>query len=80
MSNEAAYIEFIEKTKNAQLPDDMNDPWLFDLVKTYQVHALFRTCWKLDMNECCFSYGSYFTEKTIIVKPFYSKFKDDEKK
>ena len=77
--NEADYIEFIERTINAHLPDHSNDPELFELVKTYQVYAHSRTCWKYNKNECCFLYGQYFTEKTI-AKPLDSKFNDNEKK
>ena len=55
--NEAAYKEFIEKRVNAQLPNHLNDPELFELVKTYQVHAHPETCWKYNKNECHFSYG-----------------------
>ena len=57
----------------------MNDPKLFELVKTYQVHAHSRTCWKYNKNKCRFSYGPYFTERTIIVKSIDSKFSNDEK-
>ena len=32
IESEAAYIEFIEKIVNAQLPDDLNYPDLFELV------------------------------------------------
>ena len=46
IENEAAYIEFIEKTINALLPDHFNDQELFEFVKTYQVHSHSRTCWK----------------------------------
>ena len=80
IQNEADYIEFIEKIINAQLPDHLNDPELFELVKTYQVHAHSRTCWKYNKNECRFLYGRYFTEKIIIAKPLGSKFNDNEKK
>ena len=76
--NETAYIEFIEKTTNSQLPDHLKEPELFELVKTYQVHAHYRTCWKYNRNECHFSYGRYFTEKTIIAKPLDSKLSNDE--
>ena len=79
IQNEADYIDFIEKTINAQLPNHLNDPELFELVKTYQVHLQSRTCWKYNKNECCFSYGRYFTEKTVIAKPLDSKFNKDEK-
>ena len=79
IQNEADYIDFIEKTINAQLPNHLNDPELFELVKTYQIHAHSRTCWKYSENECHFSYGRYFTERTIIAKPRDSKFNNDEK-
>ena len=48
--NEAAYIAFIEKTINPQLPKHLNDPELLKLVKTSQVHADSRTCWKYNKN------------------------------
>ena len=34
IENEAAYIEFMDKTTNTQLPDLLNDAELFELVKT----------------------------------------------
>ena len=36
IENGAAYIEFIEKTINSQLPNNLSDPDLFGLVKNYQ--------------------------------------------
>ena len=56
VENEAAYIEFIEKTINAQSPNHFNDPEFFELVETYRVHAHSRTYWKQNKNECRFSY------------------------
>ena len=79
IQNEANYIEFIEKTINAQLPDHSSDPELFESDKTYQAHAHSRTCCKYK-NESRFLYGWYFTEKTIIAKPLDSKFNDNAKK
>ena len=47
IQNETAYIEFIEKTINAQLPDHLkNESELLEFVKTYQVHVYSRTCHK----------------------------------
>ena len=43
IENEAANIEFIEKT-NGQLPDHLNDQEIFEVAKTYQAHASCRTC------------------------------------
>ena len=34
IENEAAYIEFMDKTTNTQLPDLLNDAEVFELVKT----------------------------------------------
>ena len=50
--NEKVYFEFIEKAINAQLPDHLNDPKLFKLIKTYQFHVHPRTCWKYNKNGC----------------------------
>ena len=57
IEKKAANLEIIEKTTNAQLQNHVNDPELFDLVKTSQVHAHSRTCWKYYKNECYFSYS-----------------------
>ena len=79
IENEAAYIEFIKKTISTQLPDHLNDPELFELGKTCQVHDHPTTCSKYSKNECRFSYGQYFAGKKIIAKPLDSKFSNDEK-
>ena len=57
IQNEAAYIKFFEQTINAKLPDPLNNPELFELIKTYQVHADSKTCCKCSKNEFRFSYG-----------------------
>ena len=54
IQNETSYIDFMEKTINAQLPDHLEDPKLFELIKTYQVHAHSRICYKYNKNECRF--------------------------
>ena len=79
IENDAAYIEFIEKVINTQLPHHLSDPELYELVKTCQNHTPSRTCWKYSKNECCFYYGCYFIEKTIIAKPIDSKFCNEKK-
>ena len=65
---EVAYIELIEKTINVQLPNYLNDPDTFELVKTFEIHTHSRTCWKYNKNECRFSYGRYFIEKNNYCK------------
>ena len=44
IQSEAACMNFIEKTINAQLQDHLNDPELFELIKSFQVHVNSRTC------------------------------------
>ena len=61
------------------MPDHLNDPEVFELVKTYQVHTRSRTYRKYNKNECRFSYGRYFPGKTIIAKPLDSKFSNEKR-
>ena len=79
IQNEAAYINFTEQAINAQLPDPINDPEVFELVQTFQVYAHSKTGWKYNKNECRFSYGQFFTEKTIIAKPLDSELTNNQK-
>ena len=51
IQNETAYIEYIEKTINTQLPDHLKDPELLELVKTCQIHAYSGTYLKHNKNE-----------------------------
>ena len=67
IENEAAYIEFIEDTKNAQLPDHFNNLELFELIKLMQ------------KNEFHLSYDRYFTEKKMFEKTPDCKFSNAEK-
>ena len=41
IANEATHIEFIEKTKNVQLPDRLNVRERFEFVKTYNSSLLY---------------------------------------
>lgn len=45
-----------------------NKPDLFQLVKIYQIDSHLRICWKYNKNKCRFSYGCFFTSKTVITK------------
>ena len=50
IQNETAYTDFTEKTINAQLPDHLKGPELFELGETYQIHAHSRTGWEYSKN------------------------------
>ena len=41
---ERAYIKIIKNALNARLPQPENEPDIFELVKTYQIHSHSRTC------------------------------------
>lgn len=58
--NEANYKEFIKNRVNAQLRDQLNNPELFGLVKTYQVHAHSRNCWKYSKSIDTLPKNNYF--------------------
>ena len=40
-------LSFIDKTIKVRLPDRSEEPNLFDLFRTHQTHAYFRTFWKM---------------------------------
>ena len=43
VNDETTCIDFIENTLNAQFPEPENEPELFELAKTYQIHSYSRT-------------------------------------
>ena len=47
IQDEEAYIQFVENTINAQLPDVYDQPELFHLVKTYQITCSFKKVLKI---------------------------------
>ena len=51
------------------LPDPESESGVFELVKLYQIHYHSRTCWKYKKIKCRFSYGRFFSDRTIISKP-----------
>ena len=69
---EEEYLKFVENIISAQLPDPLEKPDLYNLVKNYQVHTHSKTCRKYNSNKCRFHYGRYFTDRTILAKPLPS--------
>ena len=67
--NKDAYVEFIDKHVQANLPSEKNEPELHDLVKTYQKHNHSRTCRKYKNVACRFNFGQFFTKKTLVAEP-----------
>lgn len=52
IEDEEEFIDFIERTINAKLPDYETKPGILKLVKSYQIHCHYKTCWKYKKYEC----------------------------
>ena len=79
IENKFAYLAFVENSIGASLPDPQNEPEMFALVKTFQIHSHSRTCWKYKKNKCRFSYGRFFSDRTIISKPLDDSLSSEQK-
>ena len=60
IANEFSYLAFVENLISVSLPDPQNEPEVFTLVKTLQIHSHSRTCWKYKKNKCRFFICSIF--------------------
>ena len=49
--------------------DAINEPVLFELVKTYQIHHKSKICGKYRNEQCRLYFGHFFTSLTIITQP-----------
>ena len=67
--NKDAYIEFIDKHVQSNLPCEKDEPELHQLVKTYQKHNHSKTCRKYKNIPCRFNFGQFFTKQTIVAEP-----------
>ena len=75
-----AYKVFVDSVIKASLPENDEDPELFNLVKTYQIHTHTKSCKKYKNKKCRYNYGRFFTDETIIAKPLPVDMSDDERK
>ena len=53
----------------AKLPDPVSEPELYEQVKAYQIRTRSKTCRKYKKKVCRFSYGKFFSARTILAKP-----------
>ena len=51
------------------MPDAQLTPEFYDLVKSYQIHHYSKNCHKYKNEKCCFHFGQYFTDCTILARP-----------
>ena len=74
-----AYLTYIDHIIKAQLPDIDEEPELNKLLKTYQIHSHSKYCKKYKNISCRYSFGRYFTNKTIIANAFSEELSGNEK-
>ena len=73
------YIRFVDQTVKCYLPDETNEPELYNMVRTYQTHSHSKSCRKYKNSECRYNYGRLFTEKMLVAEPVSKDISDDEK-
>jgi hypothetical protein len=64
-----AYVQYVDKHVQANLPDENDEPELLELVKMYQKHNHSKTCRKYKNVSCRFNFGQFFTKQTIVAEP-----------
>ena len=69
-NNKEEYIAFIDSILNCNLPNREEKPELYELVRTYQTHSHSKSCRKYKNVSCWYSFGKFFTNKTIIADPY----------
>jgi hypothetical protein len=52
-----AYVQYVDQHIQANLPDENDEPELYELVKMYQKHNHSKTCRKYKNVSCCFNFG-----------------------
>ena len=61
------------------LSDFKQEPKLFVLIKTFQIHRHTKICEKYKNGNCWFHYGRFFTDKTINAGPLSDEMTSNEK-
>ena len=73
------YRKWVDSVIRSHLPDPNNDPALFELVKTYQIHRHSKPCRKYRNVKGRFCFGKFFTNKTITAQPLADSVPPDVK-
>ena len=73
------YLNFIDHIIKVELPDRDNEPELYEMVKTYQIHSHSKSCRKYKNIACRYSFGRLFTTKAIIAEPLPNDMTENEK-
>ncbi|XP_057310266.1 uncharacterized protein LOC130648243 [Hydractinia symbiolongicarpus] len=67
--NKQEYIDFVDAIIKADIPTMEENTELHHLVKTFQIHAHSKSCRKYKNIPCRYSFGKFFTAKTIVAEP-----------
>ena len=73
------YLNYIDHIIKVELPDKDIEPKLYQMVKTYQIHSHSKSCRKYKNIDCRYSFGRFFTDKTIIAEPLPNDMNENEK-
>ena len=60
------YTQFIDAIVKACVPDVNENPEFFHLFKTYHVHSHSKSYRKCKNEKCCYHFGKFFTDHTIV--------------
>ena len=74
------FIKWVDSIVRSDLPDSVNEPILFEVVKTYQIHHHSKTCRKYRNETCRFHFGKFFTTGTIITQLLEDSIPEDIKR
>ena len=75
----AEYTRFVDSIVKVYVPDINENPELFKLVTTYQVHSHSKSCRKYKNIRCRYNFGLYFTKRTIVALPLAKSLCAEEK-
>ena len=78
-SNKEEYVKYVDNIVHAYLPDEAQQPELYNLVKTYQLHRHSKTCRKYKNQACRFHFGKFFSKRTIVAEPLSSDIPENER-
>ena len=78
-STKNKYIEWVNFIIRASLPDSEQEPELFELGKTYQLHRHSKTCRKYKTKPFRFNFGRFFCDETIIAEQLRQSMSREEK-
>ena len=73
------YRKWADSVIRSDLRHPDNEPALFELVKTYQIHRHSKTCHKYRNHKYRFRFGEFFTNKAIIAQPLADSVPPDVK-